>query len=180
MFTGYNAPYLTIIEEQYHHADISFPYIPGLLSFREGPLFLDTYQKLTLKPDCIMFDGQGVAHPRKFGIASHMGLWLDIPSIGCAKSKLYGTNENPGETAGCSAPLADRAGEKIGVVYRTKNNVKPVFISPGHRVGFDDAVAITAQCTGKFRLPLPTRIADMKVGEYKRRAISDIHKKCNL
>jgi deoxyribonuclease V len=120
--TGYCAiilfsfPDLSIIEEQYHHADITFPYIPGLLSFREGPLFLKTYQKLTRKPDCIMFDGQGIAHPRKFGIASHMGLWLDIPSIGCAKSKLYGQGENPLEAAGSSVPLMDREGAQIGVV----------------------------------------------------------------
>jgi len=178
--TGYCAiilfsfPDLTIIEEQYHHGDIPFPYVPGLLSFREGPLILETYKKLTRKPDCIIFDGQGIAHPRRFGIAAHMGLWLDVPAIGCAKSRLYGSHDGPGSTSGSSSPLSDKNGEQIGIVFRTRDNVKPVYISPGHRVGFESAQIIISRCTGKYRIPVPTRIADIKVGEYKRSLISNI------
>lgn len=170
----YSFPDLSVIEECYHYSDIPFPYVPGLLSFREGPLILETFRKLSQKPDCIIIDGQGIAHPRRFGIASHIGFLLDIPSIGCAKSRLCGMYDNPGVTSGSAVPLTDNNGEQIGIVYRTRDNVKPVFISPGHRVGFESALKIITRCSGKYRIPLPTRNADIKVGEYKRRMLSDI------
>ena len=129
---------------------------------------MKAFEKLQNRPNVILFDGQGVAHPRKFGIASHIGLLLNIPSIGCAKSRLYGEYKEPGIEKGSSEILVDRSGEQIGSVLRTRNNVKPIFVSPGHLVGFDESVEIVMQCVTKYRIPEPTRIADMEVERYKK------------
>jgi deoxyribonuclease V len=137
---------------------VSFPYIPGLLSFRETPAVLLAWKKLKRRPDCLICDGQGIAHPRRLGLASHLGLWLDIPSIGCAKSILVGTYREPGERRGSRVSLIDK-GEKVGVILRTREEVKPVYVSPGHRIRLDRAVEVVLACVPRYRLPEPIRQA---------------------
>ncbi len=163
----FSFPALELCEEVFSSDTINFPYVPGLLSFREGPLVMKAYERLSIKPDVLVFDGQGIAHPRRFGIASHIGVLLDIPSIGCAKSRLFGTYSEPEPDRGSRAYLYDNE-EIIGVVLRTRSHVKPVFVSPGHRIGIDEAADIMMQCTGNYRIPVPTRYAHCRVTEYKR------------
>lgn len=146
----------------------SVPYVPGFLSFREGPAIVQALRKLSPSPDVVLFDGQGIAHPRRLGIASHVGVVLDIPSIGCAKSRLVGEFADPGRTKGKMSTLVHQ-GEKIGQVVRTRSGVRPVFVSPGHNVSFNDSVAIVLQCVGKYRLPEPIRCADRFADDKKRR-----------
>ncbi len=150
-------------------AQVPFPYIPGLLSFRECPAVLQAWDKLTVKPDCLMCDGQGIAHPRRLGIASHLGLWLDLPSIGCAKSLLVGTYREPNATRGSMEPLLHRK-EQVGMILRTKDKVSPVFISPGHKITLKKAVEVVLTCCTKYRLPEPTRRAHLLVNEVRRNA----------
>ncbi|MEZ0391474.1 MAG: deoxyribonuclease V [Pseudobdellovibrionaceae bacterium] len=160
---------LEIVDRASAIMDVDFPYIPGLLSFREIPPLLKAWENLKTKPDVMMFDGQGIAHPRRLGIASHAGLLLDIPSIGCAKSLLTGTFETPGPNFASQSPLLEKkTKEQIGVVFRTKNKVNPVFISPGHRMDFESAVRITQACVRKHRIPEPTRQAHLYVNEVRR------------
>lgn len=155
---------LEVLETSSVQAHIPFPYIPGLLSFREIPMLLAAWEELTQKPDVLMVDGIGIAHPRRFGIASHLGVLLDIPTLGCAKSVLTGKYEEPGKEAGSVSPLIDsRTGEQIGAAVRTKTNVKPVFISPGHRMTIDDAVRVVFETIRGYRLPEPTRQAHLAV-----------------
>lgn len=137
----------------------TFPYIPGFLSFREIPAILEALKKLPQQPDLLMVDGQGIAHPRRLGIAAHLGVLTDMPAIGVAKSRLTGYSKPVGENKGDSLPLTHK-GERIGTVLRSKNKVKPLYISPGHRVDFDTATMIVEQCLTKYRLPEPTRLAD--------------------
>ncbi len=160
---------LSLVEERYASGPLVFPYVPGLLSFREGPLFLQAYAKLETKPHVILFDGQGIAHPRRFGIASHMGVYLGVPTIGCAKSRLYGEYREPGRERGSWSMINAPDGSRIGAALRTRTNVKPVFVSPGHMVGLEEAVAIVMHCTGAFRVPVPTRMAHIRTGEYRDR-----------
>ncbi len=169
----FSYPELIPAAESFYSDVLTFPYVPGLLSFREGPLFLETWDLLKIRPDVIIFDGQGIAHPRKLGIASHMGLWLGIPTIGCAKSRLYGTYEEPASVKGSVSSLYDSSGAVIGTVIRTKNGVKPVFVSPGHMIGIDESVEIILRCTGKYRIPIPTREAHIRVGDFKRRMMEN-------
>lgn len=136
-----------------------FPYIPGFLSFREIPAILEALRLLPQKPDLLMVDGQGVAHPRRMGIAAHLGVLLDMPSIGIAKSRLVGSYAEPENEKGAFTPLYHKD-ERIGVVLRSKRNTRPLFISPGHRVDFDGALALAIQCLTTYRLPEPTRLAD--------------------
>lgn len=136
-----------------------FPYIPGLLSFREIPAILAAMQQLTEKPDLLMVDGQGIAHPRRMGIAAHLGVLLDMPSIGVAKSRLCGEYEEPAPIKGASSPLYHR-GEHIGTVLCSRDKVKPLFISPGHRVDIPTATALVQKCLTRYRLPEPTQLAD--------------------
>jgi len=138
---------------------LTFPYIPGLLSFREIPVILKALDKLQRKPDMLMVDGQGIAHPRRLGIAAHLGVITDIPSIGVAKSRLIGKYQEPGVYKGDASLLYDKD-ERIGTVLRSKDNTLPLFISPGHRVDQETAVDFTLRCLTKYRLPEPTRIAD--------------------
>ena len=142
----------------------AFPYVPGLLSFREVPALLEALKQLSSAPDLILCDGHGYAHPRRFGLACHLGLWLDIPAIGVAKSRLTGSHDEPGPAKGDVAwLLADkgaRPGERIGAVLRTRERVKPVYVSAGHRVSLKTAVALTLGCATRYRLPEPTRLAD--------------------
>jgi deoxyribonuclease V len=145
---------------------ITFPYIPGLLSFREGPAVLDACAALETAPDLLIFDGQGLAHPRRCGIASHMGVILDVPSIGCAKSRLCGQYDEPATAAGSTADLVDR-GEVIGRAVRTRDGVSPVFVSVGHRVDLDTAVRWVLACCRGYRLPETTRWAHRVAGEWE-------------
>ena len=145
----------------------TFPYVPGLLSFREAPVVLDAFRKLTTRPDVVLCDGQGIAHPRRIGLASHLGLWLDLPTIGCAKSLLCGTYDEPGPDRGDRSPLVDR-GEVIGSVVRTRSRIKPLYVSPGHRCDLEGAVAVTLATTVKYRLPVPARLAHETVNELRR------------
>ena len=158
-------PQLEVIETRVHSAPVSFPYVPGLLAFREVPIFLETYELLRVKPDLLFFDGHGLAHPRRFGLACHAGVALDVPSIGCAKSKLIGEYQEPGIDAGSVSPLVAPEGDLIGEVVRTKAGVKPVFISPGHRVSFASATRFALACTRGHRIPEPTRLAHLVLEE---------------
>lgn len=162
-------PELQLIASASATATVPFPYIPGLLSFRECPAVLQAWDKLTVRPDCVMCDGQGIAHPRRLGIASHLGLWLDLPSIGCAKSLLAGAYREPGRNRGNMEPLIHRK-EQVGVILRTKDNISPVFVSPGHKITLSRAVEIVLACCTKYRLPEPTRRAHLLVNEIRRHA----------
>jgi deoxyribonuclease V len=150
---------LETIEYKTAARPVAFPYVPGLLSFREGPVILAALNKLKSTPDLLIFDGQGVAHPRRFGIASHIGLLVDIPSIGCAKSKLLGHCEQPGEECGSFSYLTYHD-ETIGAVVRTRRKVKPVYISIGHRVNLRESIKFVLHCCKGYRLPETTRRAD--------------------
>jgi deoxyribonuclease V len=158
---------LAIVERQGAVLDTPFPYIPGLLSFREAPALLEAFAKVEAEPDVVMFDGQGIAHPRRLGIASHVGLWLDRPTLGCAKSLLTGRFNEPAVTAGSVEPLTDR-GEEIGAAIRTKSKVQPVYVSAGHRIDLASAVRVTLDCVRGYRLPEPTRQAHLFVNELRR------------
>lgn len=160
-------PSLGEMERVWAQVPLRFPYIPGLLSFREGPAIIQAFKKLKTPPDVVLFDGQGFAHPRRIGIASHMGLVLGIPSIGCAKSRLCGTFREPGRKRGSWSPLHDR-GELIGAVLRTRDGVKPIFVSVGHRVALSSAIRMVLECHDGTRIPKPTREADHFVSRLKR------------
>ena len=151
-------PDMKIIDTAIANGEISFPYIPTLLSFREGPVLIKTFKKLKIKPDIMMYDGQGIAHPRGIGLASHMGLWLNLPSIGCAKTPLLGEFISPRTSKG-SYEWILREGKKVGAVLRTKEGVKPVFISPGHRIDLMTSVRIVLESCQGFRIPEPLRKA---------------------
>ncbi len=155
-------PGLQVIESAIAVRPVTFPYVPGLLSFREGPAVLDALDKLKLKPDLLIFDGHGLAHPRRFGLACHMGLWLDLPSIGCAKSRLWGQYEEPGPYRGDYTPLIDH--EVIGAAVRTRAGVKPVFVSIGHRIDLPTSIHYVLTCCRGYRLPETTRWAHRLAG----------------
>lgn len=150
---------LEILETATTTLHAGFPYVPGYLSFREAPAVLALLERLTVRPDVILCDGQGLAHPRRFGLASHLGVLTDVPTIGVAKSRLIGEHEEPGAGRGDWAPLMDK-GEVIGAVLRTRAGVKPIYVSIGHRVGLETAIRLVLACTTRFRLPETTRIAD--------------------
>jgi deoxyribonuclease V len=142
------------------------PYVPGFLTFREGPTVFDAIRKLRHEFGVICFDGHGYAHPRRCGLASHLSIELDVPGVGMAKSRFIGGFEEPGAAAGSSSPLIDR-GEQIGLVLRTRDNVKPIFISVGHRVDLQTAAELALACCTRFRIPEPTRQADIEVAKLK-------------
>jgi deoxyribonuclease V len=158
---------LSIVERRGAALDSPFPYIPGLLSFREAPALLAAFARVQSQPQAVMVDGQGIAHPRRLGIASHLGLWLDLPCIGCAKSLLTGRFKEPARSAGSTSLLRDGP-EVIGQVVRTKNGVKPLFVSVGHRIDLDSAVHWVLACCRGYRLPEPTRQAHLFVNELRR------------
>jgi len=153
-------PDLTLEERSVVERKVAFPYVPGLLSFRETPLVLAACEGLTLTPDLFIADAQGIAHPRRFGLASHLGLVLDIPTVGCAKSILCGRHEEPGPELGSYAPLLDGS-EVIGAALRTKQGAKPVYVSIGHRVDLETAIHWVLFCCRGYRLPEPTRLAHL-------------------
>lgn len=152
-------PSLDVLETRRATLPTPFPYVPGLLSFREGAVILVAYARLEQTPDVLIFDGQGQAHPRRLGIAAHIGLWLDRPTIGCGKSRLTGTHGDLGSAKGDFEPLLNPMGDVIGVVLRTRANVKPVYVSPGHRCDLDSARRVLMACVTRYRLPEPIRAA---------------------
>ena len=152
-------PDLEVKERHVYEEPIGMPYIPGLLSFREAPCVLGAFALLQQQPDLVMVDGQGIAHPRRLGIASHLGLWLDLPTIGCAKSILTGHHAKLSEEMGSWVPLLDK-GETIGAVLRTRAQVKPMIISLGHRISLETSLRYVLACCRGYRLPEPTRLAD--------------------
>jgi len=153
-----------ILETSTTSLEVDFPYIPGLLSFREIPVVLKAWKALQRNPDCIICDGQGIAHPRRFGLAAHLGLILDRPAIGCGKSRLIGRYQSPGANRGDVADLIDQDAP-IGAVLRTRQGVNPLFISQGHRMTLPRAIEITLTSQGRYRLPEPTRMAHLLVNE---------------
>jgi deoxyribonuclease V len=159
---------LRLVETVSAERETAFPYIPGLLSFREAPVCLEAAGRLGREPDLYVIDGQGVAHPRRLGLASHLGLFFDRPTIGCAKSRLIGTFDEPGQEKGAWSPLVDR-GEVIGAVVRTRSRVKPIFVSVGHRCSLEDAICISLACTTRYRIPEPTRLAHQAVSRLRLR-----------
>jgi deoxyribonuclease V len=166
-------PSLDVVETAVAWMPVAFPYVPGLLSFREVPAILAACADLTIDPDVLLCDGQGYAHPRRFGLASHLGVVLDRPTIGCAKSRLIGHYDEPADVFGASTPLVDRD-EVVGTVVRTRPGHKPLFVSPGHKISIETAVAITLACCreGRF-LPEPTRLAhEIVTRERRARAAS--------
>jgi len=166
-------PQFDLMETVSASRKVTFPYIPGLLSFREAPVCLAAVEKLQKQPDVFMIDGQGIAHPRRVGLAAHLGLFLDKPTIGCAKSRLTGTYKEPPLEKGAYSLLKDEKGKQearseiIGAVVRTRTNVKPVFVSVGHKCLLDDAVRVVLDCAVKYRLPEPTRLAHQAVSKIK-------------
>ena len=151
-----------VVEQHVVRQPTRFPYVPGLLSFREAPALVAVLRKLRNEPDVFMFDGQGFAHPRRFGLACHVGVLLDRPSVGCAKSRLIGSYREPGLRRGSYSLLHDGV-DTVGAVLRTRDHIKPLFISVGHRLSLDEAVHITLACGHGYRLPEPTRRADRLV-----------------
>ncbi len=151
-------PDLTLVEQAVARRPTTFPYVPGLLSFREIPAALDALEQLRQPPDLLLADGQGLAHPRRFGLACHLGLVTATPCIGVAKSRLIGEHDEPGEEKGAWSPLTDH-GEVIGAVLRTRTRVKPVYVSIGHRVSLPTAIELVLACTTRYRLPETTRWA---------------------
>ncbi len=156
-------PEMELVETEVAHGELNLPYIPGLLSFRESPLALAAFEKLTVTPDLILVDGQGIAHPRRMGLASHLGLFLNTPTIGCAKSLLCGTHQTPGTEPGSYTEVTDN-GETIGAALRTKLGVKPVYVSIGHKIDLENAIHWVLQCCRGYRLPEPSRLAHLAAG----------------
>ena len=160
-----------VLEMRTHSRPLAFPYVPGLLSFREAPALLAVLRRVRTPVDALLCDGQGLAHPRRFGLACHLGVLLDAPAIGCAKSRLAGQGTEPGPQRGASTPLT-LDGEQVGAVLRTRSGVKPLFVSPGHLCDIDDAVGLALRCGGGFRLPEPVRLADQAVAAFKQRCLA--------
>jgi len=156
----FNYPKLNLVETTKAKNKISFPYVPGLLTFREGPIILCAFRKLKNKPDLVLFDGQGICHPRQMGIATHMGIILNIPSIGCAKSSLYGIYEMPEEDKGSYSFIYDKDTKEIlGVALRTRRQVKPLFVSCGYKITLSQAITLILEFCPKYRIPEPLRYA---------------------
>jgi deoxyribonuclease V len=148
-------------------AEARFPYVPGLLSFREAPAIIQAYEALEIRPDVLLVDGQGIAHPRRMGVASHLGLWLGVPTIGCAKSWLFGEHEEPGPDRGSWTPLTDK-GDTLGAVVRSRSRIKPLFVSPGHLCDLQSSIRIVLDACPKYRLPIPARLAHRFVNDLRR------------
>lgn len=161
-------PSLEVVEVVTEEQAVPFPYVPGYLSFRECPSILAAWEKLRITPDLLLVDGQGIAHPRRFGLASHLGVLLDTPAIGCAKTRFIGTHDEPADEAGSYTDLwdhhTDGTDELIGAVLRTRDSVKPLYISVGHKIALPSALDWVLQCGGGYRLPEPTRLAHQAAG----------------
>ena len=159
-------PDLQIVESKGLQTTAPFPYVPGLLSFRESPAILEVWQTLENKPDILVTDGQGTAHPRGFGVACHLGLWLEIPTIGCAKTLLCGKFGDLDAARGAHEPLIYK-NQTVGAALRTKNRVAPVYVSPGNLIDLDDSIKILLRCDGGYRIPEPTRQAHLFVNRLR-------------
>lgn len=159
-------PSLTQIESACHVCKATFPYVPGMLAFREAPPLIEAYRKIGRKPDVLLCDGQGIAHPKRFGLAAHLGLYLGIPTIGCAKSKLCGEHENVTLRKGFSKPLIYN-GEQVGLVFCSRDGVKPIYISPGHLADFASSKRIVSRCLRRFRVPEPLRVAHIEANRIR-------------
>ncbi len=157
-----------VIERSGVVAEAKFPYVSGLLSFREAPAVIEAFERLKVRPDILLCDGQGIAHPRRMGLAAHLGLYLDLPTIGCAKSWFFGEYQEPGLAQGDWTPLTD-GGETIGAVVRTRARVKPMFVSPGHLCDLASAIAVVLAASPIYRIPITTRPAHQYVNELRRR-----------
>lgn len=164
-------PGLTVVEERLAHAPLRFPYVPGFLTFREGEAVLRALRALAREPDVVVCDGQGIAHPRGFGLAAHLGVLLDRPTLGAAKSRLVGEAGVPGPRRGDGAPLVFD-GRPVGLVLRTRNRVKPIFVSPGHRMDIPSAAALVLRLCGRYRLPEPVRHAHARVTAERKRLLA--------
>ena len=160
-------PELSVLDRKFIINKVNFPYRSGLLTFREGPALISLFKKVEWNPDIIFFDGQGYAHPRRMGIATHLGLFLDRATIGCAKSRLIGDYTEPGNKKGCYSPLLHKE-IVIGTVLRTRDNVKPIFVSSGNHINLKKAIEITLSCTTKFRIPEPIREAHLFVNKIRK------------
>jgi len=156
----YTYPGLAFRELVRFQGKFSYPYVPGLLSFREIPLLLQAFERLREEPDVVLCDGQGTAHPRRFGLASHLGLWLNLPTVGCAKTRLVGTHGRMGPIKGQYRSLLHR-GERVGVVLRSRTDVKPLYVSPGHLAEVESSRRLVMRCCLKYRLPEPIRRAHL-------------------
>jgi len=161
-------PSLEPIAEFTHRELVQFPYIPGLLSFREAPALLNLFKRVSPCPDLCFYDGHGIAHPRRFGLASHIGLFLNRPAVGCAKSKLVGAYIEPGKEKTAYSPLIDKENRTIGAALRTRDNCKPVFISAAHKISLENAIDLTLACVGRYRIPEPTRRAHNLVARFRK------------
>jgi deoxyribonuclease V len=160
-------PSLAPVASAWAVAPVTFPYVPGYLSFREGPVFVRAVRRLSVSPDLWLFDGQGIAHPRGFGLAAHLGVLLDAPAVGCAKSRLVGEHGEPGERRGAWVPLhLDR--RVVGAVVRTRDDVRPLYVSVGHRIALPAAVRHVLACC-RYRVPEPIRLAEQLVNRLRRR-----------
>ncbi len=159
-------PDLKIVESRGLQTTAPFPYVPGLLSFRESPAILQVWEMLEQKPDLLVTDGQGTAHPRGFGVACHLGLWLDVPTIGCAKTLLCGKFDELAPERGAHQPLVYK-NEVVGAALRTKTRVNPVYVSPGHLTNLADSMDVLLQCDGGYRIPEPTRQAHLFVNRLR-------------
>jgi deoxyribonuclease V len=155
------------VEDVFAVTNCLFPYVPGFLSFREGPAIIEALSRLKIKPDLILLDGQGIAHPKGLGIASHIGILLDLPTVGCAKSRLVGEYKEPGSNKGAWSPLKFH-GSIVGAVLRTRDSVRPLFVSPGHRIDLKASIEIVLGCIGRYRIPEPLRRADILSKRIKR------------
>ena len=158
---------LKVVEVQYEVGEASFPYIPGLLGFRELPILCKVFEKIESKIDVVVCDGQGIAHPRKLGLAAHLGLFLDMPTVGCAKTRLIGNFDDPAQKQWAGSSLVYE-GEEVGKVVRSRVGVKPLFVSPGHKMDVAGSTAVIKQCTTKYRLPEPTRLAHLYVNRLRK------------
>ena len=166
---------LTIIEETTFSSHVSFPYIPGLLTFREGPPLLAAFRKLIQTPDVVLFDGQGIAHPRGIGLAAHLGLLLGLPAIGCAKTRLVGSHAMVGEKRGEWTEMVYQ-NKQVGAVLRTRERIKPLFISQGHRIGLQRALALVLSCCRGCRIPEPIRRAHLAVNRLRTEQKASVHR----
>lgn len=157
---------LKIVDHYWEIAATQFPYVPGYLSFREAPIIVEIFKKISHPPDVLICDGQGIAHPRGLGLASHLGLFLNLPTIGCAKSVLVGDYKEPGPSKGDQSPLIYQ-GKQVGVALRTRSRVKPIFISCGHKIGLSEAIRIILHVSPRYRIPEPLRMAHRMVNELR-------------
>ncbi len=165
-FLLFSYPELTLLESASARGQASFPYIPGLLTFREAPILIRAFSQLKTKPELVLIDGQGIAHPRSMGIAAHLGLIFDLPTIGCAKSRLIGEDEEPPADQGSSAPLIEK-GRIVGMIVRTRTGVKPVYVSPGHKIDVATSVKIVLSLCRGYRIPEPLRQAHLYVNRLR-------------